>query len=157
MSPLWPSDRFTGGFERLVLAALQLLLMLLIALAVFELFYVLLRHGLKTLEGIHSVADLQDALQRGFAGVLLVLIGLELLETLRAYQHDHHVRVGVVLVVAIIAVGRHIIQLEFEHLSGASLLGIAALVLAVSAGYVLIRRMESKKGPDERPAAQSAS
>ena len=54
-------------------------------------------------------------LQRGFGGVLVVLLGLELLDTLKAYFSEHHIRVEVIIVVAMIAVGRHIIQLDFEH------------------------------------------
>jgi uncharacterized membrane protein (DUF373 family) len=137
---LWPGERLTRAFERVILSAVQLLLMVLILLAVLDLGY-LLWHGATTqLASIDTVGELQKAQQRGFAGVLLVLIGLELLETIRAYLHDHHVRLEVVLIVAIIAVGRHVIQLDFEHLSGMSLLGIAALMLALVAGYFLVRR-----------------
>jgi uncharacterized membrane protein (DUF373 family) len=137
---LWLGERLTRAFERGVLSAVQLLLMVLILLAVLDLGY-LLWHGATTqLASIETVGELQKALQRSFAGVLLVLIGLELLETIRAYLHDHHVRLEVVLIVAIIAVGRHVIQLDFEHLSGTSLLGIAALMLALVAGYFLVRR-----------------
>jgi uncharacterized membrane protein (DUF373 family) len=137
---LWPGERFTRMFERVVLSAVQLLLMVLILLAVLELGYLLWRGATTTLLAIDNVGDLQKALQRGFAGALLVLIGLELLETIRAYLHDHYVRLEVVLIVAVIAVGRHVIQLDFEHLSGVSLLGIAALMLALVVGYFLIRR-----------------
>ena len=44
-----------------------------------------------------------------------------------------------ILVVAIIAVGRHIIQIDFEHTSGAVLAGTATLMLALAASYALIR------------------
>lgn len=138
---LWPGERFARTFERGVLSAVQLLLMVLILLAVLDLGYLFWHGATTTLLTIDNVGDLQRALQRGFAGALLVLIGLELLETIRAYLHDHHVRLEVVLIVAIIAVGRHVIQLDFEHLGGLSLLGIAALMLALAAGYFLIRRV----------------
>jgi uncharacterized membrane protein (DUF373 family) len=78
-------------------------------------------------------------MQQGFGGILLVLIGLELLETVRAYLQDHHVRLEVVLIVALIALGRHILELNLEALNGVTLIGIAALMLALTGGYFLIR------------------
>jgi len=44
-----------------------------------------------------------------------------------------------IVLVAIIAVGRHITQLDFEHVGGPALAGIAALVLALTAGYWLVK------------------
>lgn len=138
---LWPGARFTERFERGVLVAVQLLLMVLILITVVSLFWLLWRGIQVQWQAIDDVSELQKALQRGFAGILLVLIGLELLETLRAYLHDRHVRLEVVLLVAVIALGRHIIQLDVEHMPAASLLGIAALMIALTGGYYLIRRL----------------
>ena len=138
---LWPGESITHGFERGVLSALQLLLMVLILLAVLDLVWLLWRGATTTLVAIDSVEELRKALQRGFAGILLVLIGLELLETLRAYLHDHNVRLEAVLVVAVIALGRHIIQIDLEHMNGLSMIGVAALVLALAIGYFLVRWM----------------
>lgn len=138
---LWPGDAVTSRFERFVLVAVQVLLMVLILFAVANLFWLLWRSVQVQWQAIHDVVGLQKALQRGFAGILLVLIGLELLETLRAYLHDRHVRLEIVLLVAVIALGRHIIQLDVEHMAAASLIGIAALMLALTGGYYLIRRL----------------
>jgi uncharacterized membrane protein (DUF373 family) len=67
-------------------------------------------------------------------------LGLELLETLRTYFSEHRVRLEVILIVAIIAAGRHVIQLDFEHIDGLALIGMAAVVLSLTAGYFLIRK-----------------
>lgn len=142
---LWPGKRFAGIFEKLVLSVVQLLLMILVALAVMDLAILLWRGVSTTLWTIHSVYDLQKALQRGFAGALLVMIGLELLETARAYLLDRHVRLEVIVVVAVIALGRHIIQLDIEHLNGLTLVGIATLILALMVGYYIIRKLAAKQ------------
>lgn len=138
---LWPGERATSRFERFVLIAVQLLLMALILVAVADLVWLMWHGLLNELVAITDVEHLQKALQRGFAGILLVLIGLELLETLRAYLHDRHVRLEIVLLVAVIALGRHIVQVDVEHVPAASLIGIAALMLALTGGYYLIRRL----------------
>jgi hypothetical protein len=70
------------------------------------------------------------SVQTAFSGVLLIILGLELMETLRVYFRSHRVRLETILAVAIIAVGRHVINLDVEHMSGGSLMGVAAVVLA---------------------------
>ena len=134
-------------FEAASVVVLKLLLMLSVAVAIVML-YVLFFGGIREhLTSIESVVGLQTALQHVFAGVLLVLLGLELIETLNAYSADHHVRIEVVLIVAMIALGRHIVQMDFEHLSGPVLFGVAALMIALAVSYFAIRRSHR----DERP------
>ena len=138
-----PMGKAIAVFETGVIFLLQVLLMLALAAALYELF---MRFGQVVIERLSQptvplVRDLQRDLQHAFAGVLLIILGLELLDTLKVYFSEHRVRLEVILIVAIIAVGRHIIQLDFEHASGAMLLGVAALVLALAAGYFLICRL----------------
>ena len=61
-----------------------------------------------------------------------MVLGLEVSETLKAYFRDHHVRSEVIIVVAIIAASRHLVQLDFEHASPVS--------LPLTAGYVLVKK-----------------
>jgi uncharacterized membrane protein (DUF373 family) len=82
-------------------------------------------------------------MQRSLAGVLVVVLALELLETLKTYFVDHHIRVEVILVVAIIAVGRHVIQIDFEHTPGIVLLGLSSVILALTSGYFLVRKVHA--------------
>lgn len=148
VSDLWPGERFNRGFSRWILSGVQLLLMALVALGLLDLCYLLVRGISGKLEAIQSVGDLQHAMQHGFAGILLILIGLELMETVRVYVHDQHVRLETVLAVAVIAVGRHILEIDLEATAGTSLIGVAALTLALGVGYFLARR---------RPAPAAAS
>jgi len=89
--------------------------------------------------GIDRLLDL-------FGKFLLVLIGIELLETIRAFADKGIVRTEIVLTVALIALARKIIVLEPDHVSATAMLGIAALIAAVSLAYrvfVHSRRGES--------------
>ncbi len=137
-------ERLLRVFERGILYAAQLLLVIVILLAVAQLWYLLAIAIRDRLGDIDSIPLLTQAVQRSFSGVLLIVLGLELLETLRVYFTHHRVRLEIILIVAIIAVARHIINLDVEHLSGASLAGIAALVAGLTAGYYLVRRAESE-------------
>ena len=145
-NPQWMAA-LGAHFERAAIVVLQLLLMVVIAMAIFEM-SVLVFEGIANrfasntgvVAAVDTVSDLQRVVQRAFGGVLLIILGLELLETLRTYFVEHRIRLEIILIVAIIAVGRHIIQLDFEHVSGVTLLGIGGLMLALAGGYFLIKR-----------------
>ena len=143
MKDLWPKEAFTRGFEHWVVSAVQVLLMVMIVLGLLDLVYLLFRGARSDLLNIQTEGELQRAMQEGFAGILLVLIGLELLETVRAYLKSHRIRLEVVLIVAVIALGRHIVELELEDVDGLTLVGIAALIAALVGGYYLARRLRA--------------
>ena len=136
-------DKLVRGFEIVIVCAAGLLLMLAVAAATV-LSYTLFLNGLQAnLGSIDSVGEMQSAVQRVFAGVLLLLLGLELLETLKTYFSDYHVRTEVILIVAMIAVGRHIVQMDFEHMTPGSVAGVAVLIVALSISYFLVRKRSS--------------
>ncbi|MBB6095179.1 uncharacterized membrane protein (DUF373 family) [Povalibacter uvarum] len=154
-----PIQKLSTAFETVIIVTMQLVLMLMIAIAVFELLkliYLGIRSGIfgfghPTIPEVITVGDLQRILQRAFGGVLLVLLGLELLDTLRSYFNEHRIRLEIILVVAVIAVGRHIILLDFERLDGMTLVGIGVLVIALTGGYYLVKRSSNERpGPDSR-------
>src|SRR5690348_11260477 len=132
-------------FEFVIVTALQLLLVLIIATATIALFGLFLIGMRENLHEIGSAKDLHGVLQRAFGGILIVLLGLELMETLKTYFSEHHIRVEVILVVAIIAIGRHIIKLDFEHVSPSLLFGLSALMIGLTARYFLVRRSHASK------------
>jgi len=75
-----------------------------------------------------------------FGYFLLVLIGIELLETLKAYFQKDVIHVRVVLEVALIAMARKVIIEEPNTVSSLTLLGIAALILALAIAYYFERQ-----------------
>jgi len=95
---------------------------------------------------IDSIAELQQAVQELFAGVLLVVLGLELLDTLRNYFIEHRFRVEFLISVALIAVARHIIQLDYEHTSPWLVMAIALLTFSLAASYVGVRGLGRDRG-----------
>jgi uncharacterized membrane protein (DUF373 family) len=127
-------------FETTVVSMVGLLLAVTVAIAVVVL-YVLLFTGLRTgVSSVESVSGLQVALQNVFGGVLLVLLGLELIDTLKVYFAEHHIRTEVILIVAMIAVGRHIIQIDFHHTGGLELVGMGVVVISLAASYYLVKK-----------------
>lgn len=78
-----------------------------------------------------------------FGYFLLVLIGVELLETLRAYIRKDVIHVRVVLEVALIAMARRAIILEPDALTSSTLFGIAALILALGIAFFFERQTQA--------------
>ncbi|MGA2980103.1 MAG: phosphate-starvation-inducible PsiE family protein [Terriglobales bacterium] len=83
-----------------------------------------------------SVQSLLDI----FGYFLLVLIGVELLETLKAYLKKDVIHVRVVLEVALIAMARKAIIEEPNAVPGLTLFGLAALILALGIAFYFERQ-----------------
>ena len=133
------TSKITYWFEQSVLVAAQVLLMAVILAMVIQLWVMFSSDLVERVRSIDTVPELMKSVQTAFSGVLLIILGLELMETLRVYFKSHRVRLETILAVAIIAVGRHVINLDVEHMAGASLIGVATVVLALTGGYFLVR------------------
>lgn len=81
-----------------------------------------------------------EALIEVFGAFLLVLIGIELLDTIKVYLRRNTVHVEVVVLVAIIALARKIVVLRLEEMDASMILGMAALIIALAVAYYLIRK-----------------
>jgi uncharacterized membrane protein (DUF373 family) len=77
-----------------------------------------------------------------FADLLLVLIGLELMHTVKVYLQDHTVHVEVILAVALVALARKVIVVNLKD-QGSSI-GLALLIFALAGGHWLLRRSEGR-------------
>jgi uncharacterized membrane protein (DUF373 family) len=144
---------FAFQFDLWVLRVLRTILALGILGAIGVILWLLIRHFSRAVAEIETIADLQDAVQALFAGILLVVLGLELMDTLRNYFIEHRLRVELLLSVALIAVARHVIQLDYEHVSPWLVVGIAFLTLSLAASYVGVRVLVSGQqtgGADRR-------
>ena len=71
---------------------------------------------------------------------LTVLITLELFGILEVMLLEHTVHVEFVVVVALIAAAREVLVVGFPSVAPLKLVGLAALILALGAGYYLIKR-----------------
>jgi len=142
----WSADRLSSLLQRLILVAVQVFLLIVIVLAVVVLGHLVYQNvGDGQILSIESAPEFQMRLQNAFGGALLVLLGLELLETVRTYFTEHRIRLEVIMIVAMIAVSRHIIVIDFEHADGLWLLGVSALVIALGAGYYLVKRSTGER------------
>jgi uncharacterized membrane protein (DUF373 family) len=128
-------------FERVVVATLILMLVLVILLSVVELGWVLVKDISKPPIFILEIHELLEL----FGLFLLVLIGIELLETMKKYYTEGRVDLDVIISVSLIAIGRKIITMDHKEYDPLTLIGIAAIILALFAGYWVIKRTTVSK------------
>lgn len=130
-------------FEKGVVTALAALMAATILFSTLELAVTLFRDLASPPLLMLEMNELLDI----FGLFLLVLLGIELLETMKAYLRENVVHVEVVMIVAIIAIARKVIILDIKELQGTILLGLAALLAALAFGYVHIKRTHNDCGP----------
>src|SRR6476646_1703201 len=79
------SEKLFRWFEIAIIAAMQLLLVMLIVISTITLYGLFVQGVRKNIGEIGSAEDLHGVLQSAIGGVLIVLLGLELMETLKSY------------------------------------------------------------------------
>jgi len=140
-------DRFVKGvdvFTKLIAVVLIALLAIVVAEATaktaMELVRVTFGQGLDDLD-VNRLLDV-------FSVFLIVLLGLEIIETIVPVAEGRPLNVEIVLVAAFIAVARKIIVIDYKSTPGEVLLGIAGLVLALGVSYYLIDMTRHRGRPD---------
>ncbi|PKG33373.1 phosphate-starvation-inducible PsiE family protein [Methanoregula sp.] len=143
-------------FEKGIYAVLMILLIIVLVAAVLDLGWILI-HAI-----VLNTPYLLEAHEMIYVlgGFLLVLIGVELLDTIKAYFRENVIHVEIVVLLAIIAVARKVILLDpstsstgvaitmngFEF--GFEMIGIGILLVCLAAGYFLIKKGGITIGPD---------
>ena len=123
-------------FERVIIVALIVMMIIVVFLSTVELGWIIIKDIMTPPVFLLQIAELLEI----FGLFLLVLIGIELLEMIKIYLEKNVIHVEVVFMVAMIAVGRKVVILDVRELPSLTLIGIAAIILALSLGYYLIKR-----------------
>ena len=123
-------------FEQVILVALVLMMSVVVFLSTVELGWIILRDIVTPPVVLLDIDELLDV----FGFFLLVLIGIELLETIKTYFVEHVIHAEVVIEVAMIAIARKVIILDVKELPSSTLLGIAAIIITLAVAYYLVKR-----------------
>jgi len=123
-------------FEQVILVALVLMMSVVVFLSTVELGWIILRDIVTPPVVLLDIDELLDV----FGFFLLVLIGIELLETIKTYFVEHVIHAEVVIEVAVIAIARKVIILDVKELPSLTLLGIAAIIITLAVAYWLVKR-----------------
>ena len=130
-------------FERITIQALMLMMAAVVGLATIDLAWILISDIVKPPILLLSVEQLLEL----FGLFMLVVIGIELLETImKTYLTQGQPHYEVVLSVAIIAIARKVIILDLKDVDSLTLIGIASIVVALTAGYFLMKTCQTRDG-----------
>ncbi len=134
-----------GKIERIIVIVL-LFSLLTVVLYSTVVFIMLLYNGI--LDSFRETLTLEHnillSLHTIFGGFMLVLIGIELLQTMKIYLKENVVHAEVVILVAIIGLSRHIIDLKLER-EPLYFVGLGILVFGLSGSYYLIKKSSKRK------------
>jgi uncharacterized membrane protein (DUF373 family) len=123
-------------FERIIVLTLMAFMMFAVLLATIEVGVILWQQMVKPPLMLLDVKEMMEV----FGFILMVVIGLELLETIKAYLDKKVIHVEVVLLVAIVAVARKIIIMDYKEITPEMIFAVAALVISLSIGFFAVRR-----------------
>jgi len=135
-------------FQRYILSTLLIVMGVVIVASSIEL-VILVVQELSTPPLLLSLGELTK-----ISGLFLtVLIAVELFGILEVMLLENTVHVEFVVAVALIAAAREVLVLEVTSVAPMTLVGLAALILALGAGYYLIKKAgppgaDSSKVPD---------
>jgi uncharacterized membrane protein (DUF373 family) len=130
-------------FEHIINLGLLVMLALVVVLATIDLGWMIVKGVLTPPVLLLDVGELLDL----FGAFLLVLIGVELLNTIKIYVTKKAIHVEVILAVGIIAIARKVVILEPKEMDALTLLGIAAIIFALTIGYYVVK-LAHKNGTD---------
>lgn len=144
-----PMLKLVERFEHLITMVLLLFMMLAILVSTIDVGRQVLAELLKKPYMLLDVTKVTTV----FGFVFMVLIGLELLETIKTYLSSEQLHVEVVFLVAMIAIARKVILLDVKKMDAPILYGIAAIIFALAVGFFFLRfayrKGEDVRNPDE--------
>ncbi len=131
-------EKFLSRFELSIVIVLLGMMVVVVSLATIELGVIIYQQMVSP--PLFLLLDFNDLLKI-FGFFFMILIGLELIETIKVYLSKEVIPVEIIFLVAIIAVTRKVIILDFKNLDPLTLIGMAAIILALSVGYYVVKKV----------------
>ena len=131
-------EKLLKKFEYYIVIGLLAMMALVVFLSTIELAVIILQRMLSEKPQLFLL-DISEMLEI-FGFFMMILIGIELIETIKVYLEDESIHVEIICLVAIVAVARKVIILDVYKLPPVTLLGVAAIILALCIGYFFLKR-----------------
>lgn len=128
---------FLSKFEKVMIVSLIIMMATVLFLSVIELGWIIVKDIITEPVFLLDIDELLDI----FGLFLLVLIGIELLDSIKTYLAQKTIHVEVVLIVAMIAISRKVIILDLNKYSSLTLIGIASLIVTLAVAYFLVKKI----------------
>jgi uncharacterized membrane protein (DUF373 family) len=129
------------NFEKFITLALIVMMLIVVALSTMELGWLLYKDVFNPPLFVLDTAELLEI----FGFFLMILIGLELLETMKEYYLHGKIGLHVIIAIALIALGRKIITLDIDKYQPLALIGVGVIIASLVGGYWVIKCADSSK------------
>ena len=136
-------EKLIKKFEHYIIIGLLVMMILVVFIGSVELAVMLVERMLSPFPKwiLLNISEMLEI----FGFFMMILIGIELIETIKIYLVDESIHVEVICLVAIVAVTRKVIILDVDKLPPVTLLGIAAIILALTVGYFFLKKAMNEK------------
>ncbi len=134
--------KIIANFERGIIIILTVLMGIVVIVSTIELTYMLFVRIFEPQEG-KAMLGLNDLFEI-FGLFFNVLIGFELFETMKLFFKENVFHAELILLVALIAVSRKVILLDYSSMEPLSIIGVAVLIGTITGGYYLIKTSQNK-------------
>ena len=139
------TNKIIHYFEKSIVLILLALLGIIIAISTYEL-AVMIYLEIRNNSGTRNLIFLDiNELFSIFSFILFIVIGLELFETIKIFLAKQIIPAEIILLVALTAIARKIIVLDYDKYDGLTYIGIACIVVGLSFGYYLIKKANPEK------------
>ena len=135
-----PSFKYLRLLQRLIIILLLFIMSLILLFATLNIIFFIIKNIVQQPMAQFTAGNLMEL----FSIFLVILIGIELLETVKAFLLKETIQVEIVVLVAIIAVSRKVIIWDFNDGSTIEIFGLSAILLALGVTYFLIRKTKLK-------------
>jgi len=133
--------------KRVFTLLLLLLMLIVVAASVIELAIILYQEITDPAKGMIFL-EINELLYI-FSFFFMILIGIELLETVEIYFRKNTIHAEIVLMVAIIAVARKVILLDLGAYDPVSIVGFGLIIVALGISYYLMKKANTRPEPEQ--------
>lgn len=129
-------------FERGIIIALLGLMAVVILVSLYELSVLIFNDIFDArADATHTLFSENNILEI-LSFIMLVVISLELFETIKLYLDRHVISADFIILVALTAVARKIIIMDYSRYDPLMIIGLGVIVIALSLGYYFIKKAD---------------
>jgi uncharacterized membrane protein (DUF373 family) len=141
-------NKWIHKFERSIIILLVVLMGLIVLFSTFELAIFIIKELFVAVKEPHFLLEKKELLKI-FGLFFNVLIGLELFETVKLYLKEDVFHAEFVLLVALIAITRKVIIIEYDEIKPMLLFSMSALIFVLTAGYYFLKKGKKRDNFDQ--------
>lgn len=134
------NDGLLKKFEHVVFYVLSGIIVLYVAVEIIELLYQFGKALITRGEDGGRLFISKEQTAQVLPVFFNILIAVELIDTFSIYIKEHHIKVQSILLIGLMALGRKLLILDVGHSDGLSNIGLASIIIALSAGYYLVKK-----------------